>query len=76
MHVVIGMSRWVAVQALCTQGCGSHLRTPCLVTMAKYTAAKETKEAQLLSFLQPQSVADHMRRGGILKEHYSFIGSC
>lgn len=46
IHVVIGMSRWVAVQALCTQGCGSHLRTTCLVTMAKHAAAKEAKEAQ------------------------------
>lgn len=43
--------------------------------MAKETAAKEAKEAQLLSFLQPQSVADHMRRDGIPKEDNSLIGS-
>lgn len=75
VHVAIGMPGSVAVQALSTQGCGSHLRTARLVTKAKHAAAKDAKVVQLLSFLQPQSVADHSRRDGIPKEDYSLTGA-
>lgn len=70
---------WHVKVGSCAGSVHTGLREPsettCLLTVAKHAAAKETK-VQLLSFLQPQSVANHMRRDGIPREDYSLIGSC